>query len=217
MKTLRFVIIVGTALLLPSARVASAQAPAAASSSRPVPDLATHQTPPHDARIRYSGGQIQVIANDSSLNLTLLQIAAATGIRVSGVAAEERIFGTYGPATPAVLLRTLLQGTGTNMLLTQSSANAPAELVLTSQNGPVSPPSIPSAPVRQVQPPVSSAAIALPGPGVNISPADHGAGQSEPEASAAQLPPPPVPLTSGERALLVDRLQQQQREAARQR
>ena len=215
MKTLRSASILCLAPLLLSVQAALAQAPAAASSARPVPDLSTHRMPPHDARILYSQGRVQVIADDSSLNLTLLQIAAAAGIRVSGVAAEERIFGSYGPSTPAALFRALLQGTGTNMLLTQNSANGTAELVLTQQNGPVTPPSVhPTMTDRQTSP-VASAVPVQTGPGANTSPADHGSGQAEPDGNTAEPAPAPIPLTSGERALLVDRLQQQQRQVAR--
>ncbi len=99
----------------------------------------------HRADITYSAGWLTVEANDSSLNQILRDIARRTGMKISGRVAEDHVFGTYGPAAPALILATLLDGTGSNLLLLQNAADAPTELVLTPRTGTVTPPN-PNAP-----------------------------------------------------------------------
>lgn len=214
MHIFRLVIVLSTAPLFLFARFAPSQTPAAALSAGQSPNLTTKRRPTNDAQVLYSQGRLQVIADDSSLNLTLLQIARDMGIKVSGTAPEERIFGTYGPSTPADLFRILLQGTGTNMLITQGSANAPAELILTPQNGPATLSSVHPATINQPPSSVASEAQLQPVPVANTSPTSHSNGQAEPDSNTAEPPLAPVPLAPAERALLVDRLQQQQRQTA---
>jgi hypothetical protein len=70
-------------------------------------------------------------------------------MKITGGVTDERVFGNYGPGSPGKILATLLDGTGSNMLLVQSdglSSNAaPAELVLTPRHGGPTPPN-PNAP-----------------------------------------------------------------------
>ena len=55
---------------------------------------------------------------------------------ITGGVAEQRIFGDYGPAAPATVLATLINGTGANRLLRQDPVTgAPIELVLTQRAG----------------------------------------------------------------------------------
>jgi hypothetical protein len=64
---------------------------------------------------------------------------------ITGGVVEQRVFGDYGPAAPAQILGDLLQGTGSNMLLRETSSAAPSELILTPREGGVTPPN-PDAP-----------------------------------------------------------------------
>jgi hypothetical protein len=64
---------------------------------------------------------------------------------ISGGVNEQRVFGNYGPAAPAEVLGDLLQGTGSNMLLHESSSSATAELILSPREGSITPPN-PNAP-----------------------------------------------------------------------
>jgi hypothetical protein len=120
----------------------TAQAPAQAMAQAPT--AATNQT--HRAEVSYADGQLSVAANNSSLNQILREISRQTGMKITGGVADERVFGSYGPATPAKVLAALLDGTGSNMLLVQSPANtleapkAPVELVLTPRHGGPTPP-----------------------------------------------------------------------------
>ncbi len=60
---------------------------------------------------------------------------------ISGGVLDQRVYGNYGPAAPATILATLLDGTGVNMLLVETAADQPSRLVLTPR---IAGPSLPS-------------------------------------------------------------------------
>jgi hypothetical protein len=95
----------------------------------------------HPATVTYTGGRLQIVADDSSLNQILREVSRKTGMTITGGVGDERVFGTYGPAAPAKVLASLLDGTDSNMLLRETSSNAPAELILTPRGGGPTPPS----------------------------------------------------------------------------
>lgn len=97
------------------------------------------------AKVAYSEGQLEVTADNSSLNQILREISRLTGMTITGGVGDQRVFGKYGPAAPARILVDLLEGTGTNMLLRETASAAPAELILTPREGGVTPPN-PNAP-----------------------------------------------------------------------
>jgi hypothetical protein len=97
------------------------------------------------AQVTYFDGQLDVRADDSSLNQILREISRRTGLKITGGVADQRVFGNYGPATTASVLATLLDGTGTNLLLLEGDPSTPPELVLTPRGGGPTPPS-PSSP-----------------------------------------------------------------------
>lgn len=130
----------------------ASQLPATAPTSAPPPNMlpapiaATpvpkgDAVPRHRAKITYNAGLLNVEADNSSLNGILHDIAVATGMKITGGVADQRVFGNYGPAEPSTILTTLLDGTGSNMLLRETASNGPAELILTPRNGGASPPS----------------------------------------------------------------------------
>ena len=92
------------------------------------------------AEVSFSKGQLAVKADNSSLNLILREIGRQTGIKITGGVSEERVFGTYGPGTPDVVLAQLLDGAGSNMLLIASEGSMPGELILTPRQGGATPP-----------------------------------------------------------------------------
>ncbi len=96
---------------------------------------------PHHARVTYNDGLIDVRADDSSLNQILRSISRATGLQITGGVADQRVFGNYGPASTSEIIATLLDGTGTNILLTEGDATTPPRLVLTPRGGGATPPS----------------------------------------------------------------------------
>jgi hypothetical protein len=106
-------------------------------------------TPARRADVTYADGMLSISANNSSLNQILREISRETGMKITGGVTDERVFGTYGPAAPGKILATLLDGTGSNMILVQNNSAgsnaAPMELVLTPRHGGPTPPN-PNAP-----------------------------------------------------------------------
>jgi hypothetical protein len=96
--------------------------------------------PPLHAEVIYANGQLQIRADNSSLNQILRSISHVTGLKITGGVEEQRVFGNYGPAPLSTILATLLDGTGSNILLLGGSAGTPPELVLTSRTGGAEPP-----------------------------------------------------------------------------
>ncbi len=103
----------------------------------------------HRARVFYSNGQLEIIANNSNLDQILRDIALQTGIKITGSVADQPVYGRYGPAAPDKILTSLLDGTNSNMLLTAATSDVPAELILTPRQG--SPTPSVSAPVTTAQ------------------------------------------------------------------
>jgi hypothetical protein len=131
---------------LPATAPTRNTAPAQPAAYAPVQPVTVPITPAHRADVSFSAGQLSVAASNSSLNQILREISRQTGMKITGGVADERVFGTYGPAAPATILAALLDGTGSNMLLRQSSADPaegpkpPVELVLTPRHGGPTPP-----------------------------------------------------------------------------
>jgi hypothetical protein len=119
---------------------ASSATPATALTSTPAAPLPPAQSPPSRANVSFANGQLTVSASNSSLNQILREISRLTGIKITGGVAEERVFGNYGPATPAEVLGTLLDGTASNIFFTASEGDKPAELLLTPRSGGATPP-----------------------------------------------------------------------------
>ena len=132
----------------------------------------------HRARVAYENGMLEVHADNSSLNQILREIARQTGMKIVGGVADQRVFGSYGPAPAATVLQTLLDGTGTNILLQESRTHAPEQLVLTPRTGGATPPppSSPSYDATETEPD-------LPLPG-----APQPATQAQTPAPAAAIP-----------------------------
>jgi hypothetical protein len=111
-----------------------------ATPTTPFVPLTPAQRPPQRAKVTYTDHEITVTASNSSLNQILHDISHLTGIKITGGVSDERVFGDYGPASPSQVLATLLNGTGSNMLLVQSTGEAPMELILTPRQGGPTPP-----------------------------------------------------------------------------
>jgi hypothetical protein len=129
-----------SAIPLPASTLPAIQPTAVTAPSNPLPPPTPAQLPPRHAEVTYSGGTLFVSASNASLNQILREISRETGIKITGGVADERVFGQYGPDAPAQILSTLLDGTGSNMLLVYGAGNAPTELFLSQrQGGPSSP------------------------------------------------------------------------------
>ena len=117
---------------LPATPPTAAAVPAAAAK--------TAQPAAHRAQVLYSGGQLTIIADNSSLNQILRDVSRQTGMKITGGVADQRVFGKVGPGAPAEILSGLLDGTGSDMLLRENAAHTPVELVLTPRGGGATPP-----------------------------------------------------------------------------
>jgi len=167
------------------------QAPGTLQSVVPTPD------PPRHAEVIITHGLLQIRADNSSLNQILRSISHITGLKITGGVEEQRVFGSYGPATLSTILATLLDGTGANILLLGGSAGTPPELVLTSRAGGPEPPG-PNSPAYAMYDDATDHAIRVapsaPRSPVTTSPTSNPAvSTTAPVASvpATSVPPPP--------------------------
>jgi hypothetical protein len=147
----------------------------------------------HRARVNYTEGMLQVRADNSSLNQILRDISRETGMKIIGGVADQRVFGSYGPAPAATVLQTLLDGTGTNMLLQETLDHAPEQLVLSPRTGGPTPPGPGSASydVTETEP-----ELPLPGapqPSTAARPVSVGTTTPTPNATAPATTPPSMP------------------------
>jgi len=105
----------------------------------PPPDWpALAQANPAD--VHFTGSNLSVVAQNSSLQEILHEITTAAGVKVEGFSSDQRIFGNYGPAPARDVINQLLSGTGYNVLMIgDSGEGTPRQIVLTFHGGAVSP------------------------------------------------------------------------------
>ena len=151
--------------------------------------------------VTFTNGLLTVSATNASLNLTLREIGRVTGMKITGGVTEDRVFGTYGPAPASEVLASLLDGTGTNLLLVDNAADAPAELILTPRRGGPTPPnpnaaynddvpqqSFPQTPQQQFNgPPAQPLPIVTGPPGLGGLPPSNGGQTGAPINGGADL------------------------------
>jgi hypothetical protein len=124
----------------------SAAIPATAP-TRSVSDLPSAHPPVTEStfrgksKITWSGAELTVDAAGDSLPDILRQIAAATGMKITGGVPDERVFGKYGPGSVQVIMAQLFDGLAINMMLVNGTETTPKTLVLTARSGAASPPS----------------------------------------------------------------------------
>lgn len=159
----------------------------------------------HRAQVNYAGGQLAVRADNSSLNGILRDVARMTGMKITGGVADERVYGSYGPGEPGAVLATLLNGTGSNMVLINDAKQEPQELVLTPRTGGVSPPNPMAAALvdeTDLPPQLTPRVPNVPIPGGPAAQAQRERGPQQgfvPVPGAAAPGAPPVPASPGQR------------------
>jgi hypothetical protein len=116
---------------LPATSPTSTSPPTGAMSTPAAVDAVVAPKAGHRALVMYAQGQLTVIAENSSLSEILRDISRQTAMKIIGNLTDERVYGKYGPGTPNDVLASLLNGTSSNMLLRETAANEPAELILT--------------------------------------------------------------------------------------
>ncbi len=72
-----------------------------------------------------------IVASNSSLAQILKEVSKETGVKVEGMDADERVFGTYGPGPARDVLSRLLDGSAYNVLMIgDRGQGAPRRIVL---------------------------------------------------------------------------------------
>ena len=116
-------------------RVAKAALPAKPAPVAPPPEppkpaapawpIPPEQQPAVQATVTFSGDQLTIVAKNSSLQAILQAVSQQTGLKVTGLDGDMRIFGTYGPGTVSQTLNALLQGSQYNYVLVGGDATHP--------------------------------------------------------------------------------------------
>jgi hypothetical protein len=173
----------------------------ATATSAPVPVTAPAitATRPHRADVAFSGQMLTIRANDSSLHQILSSISRATGMKITGGVAEQRVFGNYGPDNASTILATLLDGTGVNMLIREDDAHRPTELTLTARSGGAIEPITPQDEEIGADQPVTPANLQttpLPGAVVSASPVQPSQNVQSSQQPASGPPTMPQPINN---------------------
>lgn len=132
-----------------------AQAQKKPSPSQPVPATTASVTPPAmppppnwpandapvPAAITWDSQGLRIVASNSSLDQILREISTVTGTKIEGYAADQRVFGSYGPGSERAVLFKLLDGSGYNVLMVGDlGPGTPRQIVLSAPpNGPAPP------------------------------------------------------------------------------
>ena len=86
---------------------------------------------PAEASVVWDSHGLRIDAENSSLEQILRDFSTATGAKVDGMAADERVFGSYGPGQARDVLSQLLQGSGYNVIMIgDQGQGAPRQIVL---------------------------------------------------------------------------------------
>ncbi|HZB87783.1 MAG TPA: hypothetical protein VE291_03910, partial [Terracidiphilus sp.] len=109
-------------------------------------------------------------ASNSSLTQILAQITTATGAKIDGAAADQRIFGSFGPGSARDVLTQLLQGSGYNILMVGDNGHG-----------------LP----REIQLSMRSAGSSVPAAARPPQPDEDN--DDTPDNTQVDIPPPPVP------------------------
>jgi len=118
-----------------SRKAKSTPAPALAATPQPppLPDWPVNDKaqPPS---VSWNGRDLTIAATNSSLQTILNDVSTATGVKVEGADNDQRIFGSYGPASAREVLSQLLEGSGYNVLIIgDKGEGTPRELVLSAR------------------------------------------------------------------------------------
>ncbi len=89
---------------------------------------------PVPASVVWDSHGLSIDAANSSLQEILKDVSAATGVKVDGLTADQRVFGIYGPGRAGDVLSQLLQGSGYNVIMIgDQGQGAPREIRLSAR------------------------------------------------------------------------------------
>ncbi len=102
----------------------------------PVYPIPPAQQPAVPAQIVYDGHQLTIKAENASLTEILTEVGKQTGMTVSGLNGDMRVYGNYGPGTVNQTLTALLNGCPYNFVIIGGDAtHPPKQLQLSLSNG----------------------------------------------------------------------------------
>ncbi len=100
----------------------------------PPPDWPAND-PAKPASVDWDGRDLSIAATNASLQQILADVSTATGLKLEGIGADQRVYGTFGPAPARDVLSQLLEGSNYNVLMIgDSGQGTPRRLVLTSKS-----------------------------------------------------------------------------------
>ncbi len=111
---------------------------------QPAPVKPAAPEPPHwpandkpaNASVTWDSHGLRIAAENSSLQQILRDVSAETGTKIEGLAADQRVFGAYGPGQARDVISQLLEGSGYNvMMIGDQGQGTPRQIVLTSRGG----------------------------------------------------------------------------------
>ncbi len=89
---------------------------------------------PAEASVVWDSQGLRIDAANSSLEQILKDISAATGAKIDGFGADQRVFGQYGPGQARDVLSQLLQGSGYNVIMIgDQGQGAPRQVLLSAR------------------------------------------------------------------------------------
>jgi hypothetical protein len=125
----------------PYKRAAQAQPPtpqvAAAPATPPEPEAPKWPVneKPVPASVTWDSQGLRIDAANSSLSQILTDVSTATGAKVEGFDADQRVYGVFGPGPARDVLSQLLQGSGYNIVLVgDQGQGTPREILLSSRH-----------------------------------------------------------------------------------
>lgn len=161
---------------------------------------------PGAASVVFDSRGLLVVASNSSLEQILKDVSLETGVKIEGIDADQRVFGTYGPGPSRDVLSQLLDGSGYDVLMIgDRGEGTPRRIVLTARSGSAGAPTI----ANKATPPSN----------------DDTDAEQPPEPQAEQEPPqpepngaaPPVPVRTPQQIMQeIQERQRQQQNAAQQ-
>ncbi|MGA3009734.1 MAG: hypothetical protein ABSD72_05675 [Terracidiphilus sp.] len=117
--------------------ISPASQSAATPATPPTPEIPAWpaNAKPAPATVTWDSHGLRIEAANSSLSQILEDVSTATGTKVEGFDADQRIFGVYGPGPARDVLSQLLQGCGYNIVLVgEQGQGTPREIVLSTRH-----------------------------------------------------------------------------------
>jgi hypothetical protein len=113
---------------------AALAAPAPVAPPAPEPPKWPANDQPAQPTVVWDSQGLRIDAANSSLQQILNAVTLATGTKVEGLAADERVFGDYGPGQASDVLAELLQGSSYNvMMVGDRGQGTPREILLSAR------------------------------------------------------------------------------------